>query len=134
MDPLDRPTVSPTEDTLVQSQVVLFAAALFIGCTIFDVQSARIDITGLFPRDTKAATQQVARASQPAATPVKFQARSETPSPFLKTVGLRTNGSSPRAAAACYRPNPQAAPGPLHAWHKARATVAPAASLIALVD
>ena len=133
MDLLDRPTPTATEDTLVQSQVVLFAAALFIGCTIFDVQSARIDIAKLFPRGATATTAQAARVTQPAPAPSRVTARAESQRPFLKTAGLRT-GTPQRTAAACYRTNPEPAPGPLHAWHKARDAVAPAASLIALVD
>jgi hypothetical protein len=133
MDLLDRPTLSATEDTLVQSQVVLFAAALFIGCTIFDVQSARIDVAKLFPRGGTPAPTQAARVTQPGPAPSKVTARAENQRPFLKTVGLRT-GTPQRTAAACYRTKPEPAAGQLHAWHKARGTVAPAASLIALVD
>lgn len=40
MDFLDRLSLSPGDSTLVQSQAILFAAALFIGCTLFDAQSA----------------------------------------------------------------------------------------------
>jgi hypothetical protein len=133
MDLLDRPTVSPTEDTLVQSQVVLFAAALFIGCTIFDVQSAKIDLGKFFPFGATGASQQAAKSVKPTPAAIQVTARTESARPFLKTVGLR--GSMPqRNAAACYRATPEAVPAPLHAWRKARGGTVPAASLIALVD
>lgn len=132
MDPLDPATFSPTDDTLVQSQVVLFAAALFIGCTIFDVQSARIDLGKLFERGATPVTQQAARTPQPAAASFKASAPPATQQPFLQA-SLRT-ATPQRSAAACYRGSPQAAPASLHAWRKSPATAAPAASLIALVD
>ena len=133
MDLLDRPTLSPTEDTLVQSQVVLFAAALFIGCTIFDVQSAKIDLGKFFPFGANGVSQQAARTAKPTPAPVQVAARTESPRPFVKTVGLRAATPQP-SAAACYPAAPEPTPAPLHAWHTARGATVPAASLIALVD
>lgn len=133
MDPLDRPALSPTDDTLAQSQVVLFAAALFLGCTIFDVQSARIDIASLLPRASEPATRQAVREAQPVAASFTVSAPAARQQAFLRTASLR-GATAQRTAAACQRGTPQAAPASLHAWHKARSATAPAASLIALVD
>lgn len=109
MDLLDRPARSPAEDTLVQSQFVLFAAALFIGCTIFDVHSAKIDVARLLAKPAAMASRNAAPASKPASTAPAVAARSEGKRMSFRSASLQ---SATRSAAACLRSAPEGTPAP----------------------
>ena len=70
MNSYDGHTFDPLLDTLMQTQYTLFAAALFVGCTIVDAQFGPGEATSL-PPAVIAAPQSAASARdhRPAATP-----------------------------------------------------------------
>jgi hypothetical protein len=77
MTSYDSVTFDPLLDTLMQTQYTLFAAALFIGCMIFDVQFGANDAKAPTPT-VAAAPHHAASARDPhpvaGATPVQLHA------------------------------------------------------------
>lgn len=130
MDFLDRASLSPADGTLVQSQAILFAAALFIGCTLFDVQSTNVPIGKLLPFSAAG----TATAAKPAPAPARpVQVRAEPQRPFAKAASPYRVALQ-RTAQACNRAA-GTSPAPMHAWRKTQpALTLPAASVLALVD
>lgn len=130
MDFLDRLSIAPADSTLVQSQSVLFAAALFIGCTLFDAQSANHQFDELVGTVTTAVKHTMsATAAQEAPAAAKAAApRLWTP---LRVSALPQWLARPvlRSGPACYKP--ELAPAPQLA---ARKSALPAASMLALLD